>query len=72
MGHPAIAAGSSLIKFPYASLSALDVASGYDFALSASPMKICSALSIEGLATLKTKQEKKLGILDYKVRPSAY
>ena len=44
MGHPAIAAGFSLIKFPYASLSALDVASGYDFALSASPMKISSAL----------------------------
>ena len=44
MGHPAIAAGFSLIKFPYASLSALDVASDYDFTLSASPMKIFSAL----------------------------
>ena len=58
MGHPAIAAGFSLIKFPYASLSALDVVSDYDFALSASPMKIFSALYVRIIEPSKLNRRK--------------
>jgi len=53
-----------LIKFPYASLSALDVASGYDFALSASPMKICSALYLGYIpASSKLNRRRNVGHL---------